>query len=129
MSSAKSGSRTRRSAKKAATKRERYVINCDDPVNDGIMDLSSLEKYLNDRIKVDGKTGNLTNRVRVSKDKDSRIVVVAVAPFSKRQLKYLVKKFLKKQGLREWLRVVADRKGSYTLRYFSINTGDDEEEK
>lgn len=44
-----------------------------------------------------------------------------------RYLKYLTKKFLKKNNLRDYIRVVAVNKTAYELRYFQINTGDDEE--
>ena len=47
-----------------------------------------------------------------------------------RYLKYLTKKYLKKNNLRDWLRVVASNKDSYELRYFQINNeeSDNEEE-
>uniref|UniRef100_A0A6P7GLN9 Large ribosomal subunit protein eL22 n=1 Tax=Diabrotica virgifera virgifera TaxID=50390 RepID=A0A6P7GLN9_DIAVI len=47
-------------------------------------------------------------------------------PFSKRNLKYLTKKYLKKNNLRDWLRVVASGKDSYELGYFQIDIQDDE---
>ena len=37
-----------------------------------------------------------------------------------RYLKYLTKKYLKKNNLRDWLRVVANTKTSYELRYFNV---------
>lgn len=43
-------------------------------------------------------------------------------------LKYLTKKYLKKNNLRDWLRVVANSKESYELRYFQINQDEEEEE-
>ena len=43
-------------------------------------------------------------------------------------MKYLTKKYLKKNNLRDWLRVVASDKDSYELRYFQINNEEDEEE-
>ena len=50
--------------------------------------------------------------------------------FPKRQLKYLSKRYLKKQQLRDYLRVIASSKNSYELRYFSIAAdGDDEDEE
>jgi len=49
--------------------------------------------------------------------------------FSKRYLKYLSKKYLKANNLRDWLRVVADSKTSYQLKYFNINQDDEEEEE
>jgi len=54
--------------------------------------------------------------------------VHAEAPFSKRYLKYLTKKYLKKQLLRDYLHVIAPTKDSYQLRYFNIQ-GDEEDEE
>lgn len=45
-----------------------------------------------------------------------------------RYLKYLTKKYLKKNNLRDWLRVVANTKESYELRYFQINQDEEDEE-
>lgn len=39
-----------------------------------------------------------------------------------RYIKYLTKKFLKKNQMRDWLRVVANKKDSFTLRYYNVNT-------
>jgi large subunit ribosomal protein L22e len=40
------------------------------------------------------------------------------------------KKFLKKQQLRDWLRVVSTSKGVYELRFFNVvNEGDDEDDE
>lgn len=38
-----------------------------------------------------------------------------------RYLKYLTKKYLKKNNLRDWLRVVASGKDTYELRYFQVS--------
>lgn len=48
--------------------------------------------------------------------------------FILRYLKYLTKKYLKKNNLRDWLRVVANTKESYELRYFQINQDEEDEE-
>ena len=51
---------------------------------------------------------------------------------SKRYLKYLTKKFLKKHNVRDWLRVIASNKDRYVyeLRYFNIaDQGEEEEEE
>jgi hypothetical protein len=70
---------------------------------------------LHDRIKVNGKAGVLGDQVSISRDK-TRVYITAQAPFSKRYLKYLSKKYLKKQNLRDWLRVVSTQKNIYELR-------------
>jgi len=105
----------------------KFTIDCSHPVNDGIMDPSAFEKFLHDHIKINGKTGVLGNKVTITRDK-TKLTIVALAPFSKRYLKYLTKKFLKKQQLRDWLRVVASNKNAYELRYFNIHENEDDDE-
>jgi len=51
---------------------------------------------------------------------DKKISVKADVSFSKRYLKYLTKKYLKKHSLREFLYVVAANKSSYQIKYFNI---------
>lgn len=46
-----------------------------------------------------------------------------------RYLKYLTKKFLKKNKLRDWLRVIANAKDQYELRYFNIDQDEEAEEE
>ena len=54
--------------------------------------------------------------------------LVSKTDFDCRYLKYLTKKYLKKNNLRDWLRVVASQKDSYELRYFQINNEEEEED-
>ena len=80
---------------------------------------------MHDRIKVDGKTGQLGDNVKILRDGtfwcsseplsccstcifsgDTKITVTSNVPLSKRYLKYLTKKFLKKNSLRDWIRYV-----------------------
>lgn len=102
---------------------------------------------------MNGKAGNLGGGVITIERSKSKITVSSEVPFSKRcaslflfhwimivcvchihynfifrYLKYLTKKYLKKNNLRDWLRVVANTKESYELRYFQINQDEDEEE-
>jgi len=108
----------------------RFTIDCTAPVDDHVMDPASFEKFLHDRIKINGKTGVLGDAVKISRDK-TKIQIEAVAPFSKRYLKYLTKKYLKKQQLRDYLHVIASSKTTYELRYFNIHdkdADDDDEE-
>jgi len=101
----------------------KYTVECQQPVDDNILDPSGLEKFFQDRIKVDGKTGNLGDRVTISREK-TKINVQAEAPFSKRYLKYLTKKYLKKHELRDYVRCISTNKAEYELRYFSIQEDD-----
>ena len=97
----------------------KFTINAKLPIEDNVIVLNDFESYLKQKIKVDGKAGNLGNAVSVTKDSTS-IQVQSSVPFSKRYLKYLTKKYLKKQDLKEFLRVVATNKNNYELRYFNI---------
>lgn len=105
----------------------KFTLDCTHPVEDGIMDAANFEQFLQERIKVNGKAGNLGGAVTIERSK-SKITVTSEVPFSKRYLKYLTKKYLKKNNLRDWLRVVANSKESYELRYFQINQDEEEEE-
>ncbi|KAG7478421.1 hypothetical protein MATL_G00080710, partial [Megalops atlanticus] len=106
----------------------RFTLDCTHPVEDGIMDAANFEQFLQERIKVNGRAGNLGGGVVTIERSKSKITVTSEVPFSKRYLKYLTKKYLKKNNLRDWLRVVANTKESYELRYFQINQDEEEEE-
>ena len=83
---------------------------------------------MQDKIKVGGKVGNLGTLITVSRDK-AKVQVSADTAFSKRYLKYLTKKYLKKHNVRDWLRVIASNKDRnvYELRYFNIAEQEDDE--
>ncbi|XP_018562364.1 60S ribosomal protein L22 [Anoplophora glabripennis] len=118
--------------KKVALK---FLIDCTHPVEDGILDVGNFEQYLKTRIKINGKTGNFAggkgsqHAVTLGREKGTKLVLNSEIPFSKRYLKYLTKKYLKKNNLRDWLRVVAAGKDSYELRYFQINSQEDDDEE
>ncbi|XP_038171504.1 60S ribosomal protein L22-like 1 [Arvicola amphibius] len=111
----------------------RFHLDLTHPVEDGIFDsgnflctfsLCEQEQFLREKVKVNGKTGNLGNVVHIERLKN-KITVVSEKQFSKRYLKYLTKKYLKKNNLRDWLRVVASDKETYELRYFQISQDED----
>merc|ERR1712113_495794 len=98
----------KKSGKKAKKVSHAFTIDCTHPVEDGIM--------------------HIGKNVVISSSK-TKINVNADIDFSKRYLKYLSKKYLKANNLRDWLRVVADSKSSYQLKYFNINQDDEEDEE
>ncbi|VFQ88761.1 unnamed protein product [Cuscuta campestris] len=106
-----------------------FIIDCSKPVEDKIMDIASLEKFLQERIKVGGKPGALGDSVTVTREK-TKITVTSDSNFSKRYLKYLTKKYLKKNSVRDWLRVISSNKDKsvYELRYFNIAENETEDE-
>lgn len=82
---------------------------------------------MNDRVKVDGRTNNLAENGTVISRQENVINFSCQGPVSKRYLKYLTKKFLKKQQLRDWLRVVSTDKSTYTIKYFNVGEQNEEE--
>ena len=109
----------KKGAKAGKKSTQKFTIDCRLPIEDGVIVLSDFQQFLTQKIKVENKTGNLGTAVTVSADKE-HVVVEAKIAFSKRYLKYLTKKYLKKQDLKEYLRVIAVSKNTYALRYFKI---------
>lgn len=61
--------------------------------------------------------------------KDDKLNVHAKSKLSKQYVKYLTKKYLKKQELRDWLRLLSTgNKGlnrGYQMKYFNVNREDE----
>ncbi|VDL72584.1 unnamed protein product [Nippostrongylus brasiliensis] len=87
----------------------KFNIECKNPAEDRIIKTDDFDFF--------------PQRVELNKTKVS---IITDVPFSKRYLKYLTKKHLKKIYLRDWLRIVAINKNTYEVRYFHINWDGDE---
>ena len=68
---------------------KQYIINASQPASDKILDVSAFEKFLHEKIKVDGRIGNLGDTIQISQQGEGKIEVVAHQEFSGRYLKYL----------------------------------------
>mmetsp|Transcript_3712 Transcript_3712/g.3811 ORF Transcript_3712/g.3811 Transcript_3712/m.3811 type:complete len:121 (-) Transcript_3712:23-385(-) len=110
---------------KKKSESKKFTIDCSAPAEDEILDVANFCTFLKERVKVDGKTGNLGDKVEIT-DEGNNINVTAELPFSKRYLKYLTKKYLKKKNIRDWLHVVATSADTYELKYFQINNDEEE---
>lgn len=85
---------------------------------------------MHDRVKVEGRTGNLAEAIKIVRAGSViTITVGSTTAFAKRYIKYLTKKFLKKNQIRDFMRVVASSKTGYELRYFNIAGPEEEEEE
>ncbi|XP_041502080.1 60S ribosomal protein L22-like 1 [Microtus oregoni] len=105
----------------------RFHLDLTHPVEDGIFDSGNFERFLQEKVKVNGKTGNLGNVVHIECLKN-KITVVSEKQFSKSYLKYLTKKYFKKNNLCDWFRVVASDKETYELHDFQIGQDEDDSE-
>jgi len=104
-----------------------FAIDCSKPVEDKVFVTSTFAQYLRERIKVDGKLGKLGEQIKIAED-GARVSVNTTVPFSKRYLKYLTKKYLKKHSLREFLYVIAKDKKTYEIKYFNIQQEEADQE-
>eukprot|EP01062_Namystynia_karyoxenos_P025500 TRINITY_DN2003_c0_g1_i10.p2 TRINITY_DN2003_c0_g1~~TRINITY_DN2003_c0_g1_i10.p2 ORF type:complete len:160 (+),score=92.69 TRINITY_DN2003_c0_g1_i10:90-569(+) len=109
-----------------------YTIDCSIPCSDGLIEKDTLAKfvdYLTHNLKINHKTGQLGDKVKIAQENDNSVTVTKrQVLFPKRYLKYLTRKFLKREKLRDYIRPVSTKKAEYQLRYFNIHLGDDDEE-
>jgi hypothetical protein len=69
-------------------KESKYTIDCSKATAEDVYDMAAFEKFLHDRIKVNDRTGNLGDSIKIEKSGDS--VIITVQPgtrFPKRYLK------------------------------------------
>merc|ERR1711879_237240 len=97
----------KRVLEKHLNSRSKYHIRCRKPVEDEIFDVDEYVKYLKERFKMNGKTGcvGAGRLVHISKT-STTVYVSSEKPFPKRYLKYLTKRYLKRHGLRDYVRVI-----------------------
>ncbi|XP_007468651.1 PREDICTED: 60S ribosomal protein L22-like [Lipotes vexillifer] len=107
----------------------KFTLDCTHPAEDRIMGAANFEQFFQERIKVNGKAGNLGGGVVTNERSKSKITVTSEVAFSKRYLKYLTKKYLKKNNLCDWLCVAANSKESYELHYFQTTQDEEEEDE
>ena len=88
-------------------------------MEDGIVGADNLKPFLQERIKVNGETGNLSGRV-VTTEGRSKITITPEVPFPKRYLKYLTKNISRIIIYVMGLHTVANSRESYKLHYFQI---------
>ena len=114
-----------------------YFIDVSVPAGDKLFDVKQFEKYLHDTIKVEGKTSNFGELIKITLQKN-RLVIDATnfTPLytnpkaqksgtspkfsvSKKALKFYTKKYLKKANLRDHLRLVSEGKNGFVLKYYN----------
>jgi large subunit ribosomal protein L22e len=126
--SKKSAANNQRAVKKKEKSYRKYYVDLNQAVSNNLLSLEAAIKFLNSGIKVNGLKGKLGDSVKVSqtdkKDKQKNTVVVSVdntMKFSKRYVKYLIKKFLKRESISSYLRVIANGSNGYLVKLFQRN--------
>ncbi|KAG7896559.1 hypothetical protein KL935_004485 [Ogataea polymorpha] len=108
---------------------KKFTVDCSGPTENGVFDPASYVKYLVEHIKVDGHLGNLGNDITVTQEGAAKVVVVSTTNFSGKYLKYLSKRYLKKNQIRDWIRFVSVKKNEYQLQFYSVAVDDEEDEE
>lgn len=105
-----------------------FEIDCAVPAADGIFDdetCQGFEQYLQENTKMHGRKGKLADKCKINFH-NNVLTVATTMKYRKKYFKYLTKKFLKKKGMRDYLRILADGKKKYVLKYFNIKDTEEE---
>uniref|UniRef100_A0A8D0TNJ3 Large ribosomal subunit protein eL22 n=1 Tax=Sus scrofa TaxID=9823 RepID=A0A8D0TNJ3_PIG len=101
----------------------KFTLDCTHPVEDGIMDAANFEQFLQERITVNEKAGNLGGGVVIMERSKSKIT------YCNFRGDFFQKVFeISHPKIFDWFQVVANSKESYELCYFQINQDEEEEE-
>ena len=107
---------------------KKFTVDFNAPVENNLLTLESALKYIQNNMKVNGLKGKLGERIKISmtdkKDKTKNTLVVSVdtsLKFSKRYIRYLVKKFLKREGIARFMTVSSTAPGAYTVKVIKKN--------
>ena len=107
---------------------KKYTIDFSGPVDNNLLTLESALKYLQSNMKLNGLKGKLGDSIKISStektDKAKNTLVISVdnsLEFSKKYLKYLVKKFLKREGIGKFLTVSSTSLNAYSVKIIKKN--------
>ena len=107
---------------------KKYTVDFNSPVDNNLLTLESALKYMQSNMKINGLKGKLGNTIKISstgkKDKNKNTLIVSVdsqLQFSKRYIRYLLKKFLKREGIARFLTVSSTSPSAYTVKVIKKN--------
>ena len=105
-----------------------YTVDLGVAYEDDLLVAKELADFLKGAIKINGKKGNLGDLVTVAVNKD-KLNISTKSQFAKRYIKYLIKKYLKKNDILEYLKVIATDKQSYKIKYIKLGENEENEEE
>ena len=107
---------------------KKYTVDFNSPVDNNLLTLESALKYMQSNMKINGLKGKLADRIKINmtdkKDKNKNTLVISVdttLQFSKRYIRYLVKKFLKRESIARFLTVSSSAPNAYTVKVIKKN--------
>merc|ERR1712080_131195 len=104
-----------------------YTIDISQAMDedDQVIDMNHFIDFLRLKLKVGGKQS--TSEVVTIEPAQKKVAITSKAQFGKRYLKYLTKKYLKKQDINTYLRVIASDKTGYKVKFINLGDGGDQE--
>ena len=105
---------------------KKFYVDFSEPLDNKLLSIESAMKYINSNMKIDGLKGNLKNFVKINVDekRNKKCLLIQVdnqMQFSKKYIKYLVKKFLKREGIVKYLTVLSNSPNSYEVKVLKNN--------
>ena len=105
-----------------------YTVDFSATVEAKLLSLEAVKKYLETNIKVNGLKQNLGESIKVNladkQNKNKNSISISVdtnLKFSKRYIRYLTKKFLKREGIVRYLVVSSTGRNSYAVKVLRKN--------
>ena len=107
---------------------KKYTVDFSNPLENKLLTLESVLKFLQNNMKLNGLKGKLGKTILINTDekreKSKTSIVISVdssIKFSKRYIRYLVKKFLKKEGVAKYLTLSATSPSAYMVKVIKKN--------
>ena len=107
------------------SKQMKFVLDLGIAYDDQLIVPKEFVDFLKANFKVNGIKGGLGEDVAITLQKRN-VTFTSKRRFRKRYIKYLTKKYLKKFGILEYLRVISTDKNTYRIKF--LNSYDNEEE-
>jgi large subunit ribosomal protein L22e len=106
---------------------KKFTVDFTSPLENKLLTLESVLHYLQTNMKLNGLKGKLGKSIIINLDdlkKNKNAIVISVdssLKFSKRYIRYLVKKYLKKEGIAKYLTLSATSPGAYAVKVIKKN--------
>ena len=107
---------------------KKYSVDFSNPLENKLLTLESVLKFLQNNMKLNGLKGKLGKTILINtyekREKSKTSIVISVdssIKFSKRYIRYLVKKFLKKEGVAKYLTLTATSPSAYMVKVIKKN--------
>ena len=106
---------------------KKFTVDFSSPLENKLLTLESVLHYLQTNMKLNGLKGKLGKSIIINLDdlkKKKNAIVISVdssLKFSKRYIRYLVKKYLKKEGIAKYLTLSATSPGAYAVKVIKKN--------